>query len=143
MLDDVLTEESWCIDGEAVVDAVRQRARELASQLGMERRDSEAVAIAVSELGYNIALHAGSGQVVLQTVQHRGRRGFIAIASDAGPGIDDIQWALTDGCTSGAGLGCGLPAVRRLMDEFCIDTVVGKGTTVTVRKWTGSPDERG
>jgi serine/threonine-protein kinase RsbT len=142
MPDDLMTEESWTIDGEAVVNAVRQRARELASQLGMQPKDSEAVAIAVSELAYNIALHAGSGQVVLQTVHSRGRRGFVAIASDAGPGIDDIQWALTDGCSSGGGLGCGLPAVRRLMDEFCIDTAVGKGTTVTVRKWSGTPDER-
>jgi serine/threonine-protein kinase RsbT len=139
---EVLAQETWCVDGESVVTAVQQRAKDLAFSLGMGPRASEAVTIAVSELAYNIAVHAGRGEVVLQTVREEGRYGIVAIARDHGPGIADLEWALTDGCSSTGGLGSGLPAVRRLMDEFDIDARVGQGTVVTVKKWS-EPTNKG
>lgn len=72
----------------------------------------------------------------METVTKTGRSGIRAIFSDSGPGIADLQLALTDGWTSGTGLGLGLGGARRLVDDFEIDTEVGKGTTVTVVKWT-------
>jgi serine/threonine-protein kinase RsbT len=139
--DDLSTEESWNVDAEPAVAAVRQRARELASELGLGARETESVAIAVSELAQNIVDHAGHGQVVLRTISEKGRRAVVVIARDEGPGISDLGWALTDGCSSADGLGSGLPAARRLMDEFSIDSAIGKGTVVTVRKWSSAPDE--
>ncbi len=141
MTAEVIAAEQWPIDGEAPVAAVRQRARELAMVLGFGARESEAVAIAVSELAYNIAVHAGRGHVTLQTVAAAGRRGLVVIARDDGPGIGDLEWALTDGCSSSGGLGSGLPAARRLMDEFDIESAAGRGTTVTAKKWFGEPKQ--
>ncbi len=142
MVVDILTEESWNIDGLPVVPAVRQRARDLTCQTGLGMRTAEAVAIAVSELAHNIIDHAGTGQVLLQTVSDGARRGIVVIARDDGPGIRDIEWALTDGCSSRNGLGSGLPAARRLMDEFRIDSTVGTGTVITAKKWSDMPEEK-
>jgi serine/threonine-protein kinase RsbT len=64
-----------------------------------------------------------------------GKTGLLIIASDEGPGIADISLALQDGYSTSRSLGLGLPGVRRLMDEFSIDSEVGKGTTVTLKKW--------
>lgn len=142
MVVNLLTEESWSIDGLPVVFAVRQRARDLAFQAGLAMRTAEAVAIAVSELAHNIVDHAGAGQVLLQTVSNGVRRGIVVIARDDGPGIPDVDWALTDGCSSRKGLGSGLPAARRLMDEFRIDSTVGAGTIVTATKWSDMPKQK-
>jgi serine/threonine-protein kinase RsbT len=72
----------------------------------------------------------------VETVQRDGRRGVKAVFTDAGPGIADVEKALTDGYTTGSGLGLGLGGSRRLVDEFVLQTAVGQGTTVTVVKWT-------
>lgn len=74
--------------------------------------------------------------VRVETVINNGRTGIRATFSDSGPGIANLELALTDGWTSGAGLGLGLGGARRLVDDFNIDTEVGRGTTVTVVKWT-------
>lgn len=139
MADEVRAEESWVVDSSAVALAVRQRAREVALELGFGAKASEAVTIAVSELANNIVDHAGSGHILIRTVRDEARICVVIVARDRGPGIADIDWALTDGCSSAGGLGCGLPAVRRLMDEFRIDSVVGRGTEITVRKWLAGP----
>jgi serine/threonine-protein kinase RsbT len=141
--DESLFEESWAVDSPAAALAVRQRARELALALGFGARASEAVTIAVSELANNIVDHAKSGHILIRTVRDGTRVCVVIVAGDRGPGIADIDWALTDGCSSAGGLGCGLPAVRRLMDEFRIDSVVGRGTEITVRKWLAGPDAEG
>ena len=135
MADEVLAEESWFVNCAAVVIAVRQRARELGLELGLDTKAAEMVAIAVSELANNIVDHAGTGGLLMRTVREQGRLALVAIASDRGPGIPDVEWALTDGCSSTGSLGCGLPAVRRLMDEFRIDSAVGRGTVVSTKKW--------
>jgi serine/threonine-protein kinase RsbT len=72
----------------------------------------------------------------METVTRSGRTGIRAIFADSGPGIADLELALTDGWTSGSGLGLELGGARRLVDDFDIDTQVGRGTTVTVVKWT-------
>lgn len=123
------------VDSEADIVLARQRARQLAGQLGFSVTDLALIATAVSELARNIVLYAGRGEVSVRTLDHGGRRGILVEAHDDGPGIPDIPKALQGGYSTSGGLGLGLPGVRRLMDEFDIVSEVGKGTTVTVRKW--------
>jgi serine/threonine-protein kinase RsbT len=139
---EVLSEESWPTESRAAVFAVRQRARELALSLGFTVRAAEAVTIAISELASNIVDHAKAGVVVMQAVRVGERLSFVGLARDNGPGIRDVAWAMADGSTTGTGLGCGLSAAKRLMDEFHIETSPGAGTVITVRKWVESPASR-
>lgn len=142
MIAEVLSEECWPAESRASVFAVRQRARELAIGLGLPAAGVEAVTIAVSELASNIVDHARAGVMTIRTVRERERLSLVAIARDDGPGIADVAWALRDGCSTGNGLGCGLSAVKRLMDEFHIHSVIGEGTVITVRKWVEMPSPR-
>jgi serine/threonine-protein kinase RsbT len=91
---------------------------------------------AASELARNTLVHGGSGVARVETVQRGGKRGVKAVFTDKGPGIPDVDKAMTDGYTTGTGLGLGLGGSRRLVDDFALETVVGEGTTVTVIKWT-------
>ena len=98
--------------------------------------DQTKLITAASELARNTLVYGGAGTATVEVVERQGRRGVRAVFSDAGPGIADVQKALTDGYTSGTGLGLGLGGAKRLVDEFEIVTEVGRGTTVTVVKWT-------
>ena len=89
----------------------------------------------VAELGRNILTYAGSGEIVLRPAHAGSRRGISVVARDRGPGIPDVPLALQDGYSTSNSLGLGLPGTRRLMDEFAIDSAVGRGTTVTAKKW--------
>ena len=80
--------------------------------------------------------YARQGEIVLSVVEGS-RRGIQIVARDRGPGIPDLGLAMRDGYSTGGSLGLGLPGARRLMDEFAIDSEVGKGTTVSMRKWLG------
>jgi anti-sigma regulatory factor (Ser/Thr protein kinase) len=122
------------IRADSDVVLARQAARELAERLGFSRTDLTLVATAVSEVTRNIVRFAGSGEVVVEIVGGR-RRGIQVTARDTGPGIADIQRAMTDGYSTYQGLGLGLPGARRLMDEFALVSEVGRGTTVTMSKW--------
>ncbi len=113
----------------------RQRARELAAQLGFSDTDLTLIATAISELARNIVLYAKSGEITLKALEQGDKRGIAVIAVDRGPGIPDIRSALQDGYSTSRSLGLGLPGVRRLMDEFEITSGVNRGTTVTTRKW--------
>ena len=115
----------------------RQAARELASRLGFSRTDLTLIATAVSEVTRNIVRFAGSGEIVIELVEGP-RRGLRVVATDHGPGIDDVHKALTDGYSTYNGLGLGLPGARRLMDEFELVSKAGAGTTVTMTKWWGA-----
>lgn len=117
--------------------AARQEGRALSLLLGFSPTEATLVATAISELARNIVLYAKRGEVLLGFVEQRGRRGLVVVARDEGPGIADVRRALADGHSTSGGLGLGLPGVRRLMDEFEIVSEVGKGTTVTVKKWKG------
>jgi len=113
----------------------RQQGRAMAAQLGLSSTNQALVATAISELARNIVEYAGYGEIILELVQQGGRRGIVVIARDQGPGIPDIEKAMQDGFSTSQSLGLGLPGARRLMDDFEIVSQVGKGTTVTVKKW--------
>jgi serine/threonine-protein kinase RsbT len=93
------------------------------------------IVTAVSELGRNILMYAGEGEVVVTTIDGSERRGIVVVARDQGPGIHDLQKAMLDGYSTSGSLGLGLPGVRRLMDEFAIESAPGRGTTVTAKRW--------
>lgn len=117
------------------VVAARQAGRQLAEALGLGVTDLTLVATAISEVARNITAYAGSGEILVRRIDHRGRSGVQVVARDDGPGIADIDRALQDGYTTGGGLGLGLPGARRLMDDFSISSRIGVGTTITMTKW--------
>jgi serine/threonine-protein kinase RsbT len=112
----------------------RQTGRTLAAQLGFSSADQTLIATAISEMARNILVYAKSGEILLRTEQD-GRPGIAIIARDEGPGIPDIERALQNGYSTSGSLGVGLPGTKRIMDEFTIISEVGKGTTVTMKKW--------
>ena len=136
-----ITETRVPITVEDDIVVSRQRAREVARQLGFGAVDQSRIATAVSELARNVVRYAtdGRGAVVIRGLDPAStagaRKGIEIVVSDDGPGIADIDQALRDGFTSGAGMGMGLPGTRRLMDEMTVDSAVGRGTIVTIRKW--------
>lgn len=107
----------------------------MAEQMGFSASDATLVATAISELARNIVHYAGSGEILLGKVNGDDRLGIAVIAQDRGPGIADAKLAAREGFSTSGGLGLGLPGVRRIMDEFEIDSRVGSGTTVTTIKW--------
>lgn len=113
----------------------RQRGRELATQLGFGSSDLALIATAISELARNIVLYAQKGEVVLSLIEDGGRKGIAVVAHDEGPGILEIERAMQEGYSTSRSLGLGLPGVKRLMDDFHIVSEMGRGTTVTVRRW--------
>ena len=128
--------ERIAIESDADVVTARQRARALAVGLEMPSTDQTLLDTAISEIARNITAYAQRGEVLLDVIQDGPRRGIRVVAVDDGPGIDDVEKALTDGYTTGGGLGLGLPGARRLVDEFDIKTAPGEGTRVTLVKWT-------
>jgi serine/threonine-protein kinase RsbT len=118
-----------------VVNA-RQEARTMGAGLGFSSTDLTLLATAISEVARNITTYAGEGEVTLRVLQQDGRRGIEVLASDEGPGIDNVELAMQDGFTTGNGLGLGLPGTRRLVDDFELHTTPGVGTTVRLVKWT-------
>ena len=114
--------------------SARQKARAIAAEIGFSSVDATLIATAISELARNIVSYAHTGEIQLTAIQGS-RVGILIIASDDGPGIPDIRQALRDGFSTSGSLGLGLPGVRRLMDEFEIDSQPGRGTTVKVKKW--------
>src|ERR1700743_2956987 len=107
------------VQSDADVVSARQRARELSVSLDMPSTDQTLLATAISEIARNITAYAVRGEVFLELVRDaNGRRGVRVIARDEGPGIVDLERALTDGYTTGGGLGLGLPGARRLVGEF-------------------------
>ncbi|MBW3555349.1 MAG: anti-sigma regulatory factor [Actinobacteria bacterium] len=135
-----LGEASIAVNGDADIVAARSRAKEMASAVGFSRTNQTVIATAVSEIARNIVVYAGSGEIVLRAQRCDGRWGLVAVASDEGPGIADVEQALTEGYSTAGSLGVGLSGARRLMDSMEIDSEVGRGTTVTMCKWA---DRRG
>jgi serine/threonine-protein kinase RsbT len=113
----------------------RVEGRELAKELGFGVIDQARIATAISELTRNIVQYAGEGQAVMHRVEGRGRVGIEIICQDRGPGIPDVELAMQDGFSTSASLGMGMPGAKRLMDEFEIESEVGMGTTVIIRRW--------
>lgn len=114
---------------------LRQAARECLVSVGFSLIDQTKMVTAASELARNTVRYGGGGESHLFKVTHGTRRGVTLVFIDHGPGIADVELALTDGYTTGGGMGLGLSGAKRLSDEFEIDTEPGKGTTVKITKW--------
>ena len=117
------------------VVAARQTVRKLATQLGMRLVDQTKLITAASELARNTVIYGGGGRMEWAVVSNGIRKGLRLSFRDEGPGIADLKLAMTDGWTSGSGLGLGLSGSKRLVDEFELDTAPGRGTRVTIVKW--------
>ena len=113
----------------------RQTGRALAMEQGFNGSDLTVISTAISEIARNIVTHAEQGEMVLKPVNHGHRRGIRIVARDEGPGIPDIAQAMEYGYSTQKGLGVGLPGAKWLMDDFEIESKVGKGTVVTMTKW--------
>lgn len=131
----MVSEKRVRINSEIDIVVARQEARALAAEAGITGSDLTLIATAVSEVARNIVTYAKQGEIILTPIQNAGHRGIMVVAQDHGSGIPDVARALEDGYSTAHGLGLGLPGARRLMDEFNIVSEVGKGTTVTMKKW--------
>ena len=114
---------------------VRQSVRALATELGFSLVDQTKVVTAASELARNTLEHGGGGSAKLEVVTQGIRKGLRLTFEDKGPGIPDVKLAMTDGYTTGGGMGLGLSGSKRLVNELNIVTKVGEGTCVTATKW--------
>jgi len=123
------------INSAADIVIARQKGRALATELGFDGSDLTLIATAISEVARNIVTHAKSGQVIIAPLKNGSIYGISIVALDEGPGIRDINRAMQYGYSTGKGLGVGLPGAKWLMDEFEIESKVGNGTKVTMKKW--------
>lgn len=132
-----MTPSQQCLQiqsGEQVV-AVRQAIRAKAEELRFSLVDQTRIVTAASELARNTLQHGGGGTATIEIVENGTRRGLRLTFKDEGPGIPDLNLAMTDGYTTGSGLGLGLSGSKRLVNEFTIASKVGEGTVVTITKW--------
>jgi serine/threonine-protein kinase RsbT len=113
----------------------RQAVRRLAQEHGFGIVDQTKLVTAASELARNTLIYGGGGELRWEVILDGGRRGLRLHFVDQGPGIPDVQQALVDGWSSGSGLGLGLSGAKRLVNDFELQTEVGKGTRVTVTRW--------
>lgn len=123
------------IHSEWDIVAARQLGRNEAKTIGFGTVDQARITTAISELARNIYLYAGRGKIEIEAAEMDGRLGIIIIASDEGPGIEDMKKVMEDGFSTSGGLGAGMPGVKRLMDEFRVETELGVGTIITATKW--------
>ncbi len=114
---------------------VRQEVRKWGIALGFSLVDQTKIVTAASEIARNAIDYGGGGEVRLENVRVGTRRGLRLVFSDQGPGIPDIKLALSDGYTSGGGLGLGLGGAKRLCNEFDIRSEPGAGTIITLVRW--------
>ncbi|MEV6570302.1 anti-sigma regulatory factor [Streptomyces sp. NPDC051577] len=123
------------ITANAGVVQARQMVRALAQECRLSLVEQTKLITAASELARNTLIYGGGGTMTAAVIDERGRRGVRLVFADQGPGIADVDLALTDGWTSGSGMGLGLSGSKRLVDDFVLDTAPGQGTTVTITKW--------
>ena len=114
----------------------RQLVRSMAADMTFSLADQTRLATAVSELTRNVLQYAGTGEITIKVVGRRERKsGLEIVVSDKGPGIDDIEKAMTMGFSTSKGMGAGLPGTRQLVDEFDIRSSPANNTTVTIVMW--------
>jgi len=123
------------IRAEHDIVTARRTVREVATQAGFGITDVTRIVTAASELARNVFKYAGEGVMRWNALNSGHQVGVELQFIDHGPGIADVNLAMEGGYSTGGGLGLGLPGARRLADELEIDTAIGKGTTVTLRKW--------
>jgi serine/threonine-protein kinase RsbT len=113
----------------------RQRVRQLAVELRFSLVDQTKLVTAASELARNVLDHGKGGAMTIEVLNEGARSGLRLTFEDQGPGIPDIEQALKDGFTTGSGMGLGLGGSKRLVNDFSIESQVGKGTKITVARW--------
>jgi len=113
----------------------RQAVRRIAQDCGMRLIDQTKLVTAVSELARNTVVYGGGGDMDWEIIEQSARTGIHLTFRDEGPGIADIKLAMTDGWTSGGGLGLGLTGAKRLVDEFEIESTPGIGTRISIVRW--------
>ena len=126
---------SMPLRSEADIVASRQKVRALTQQLKFSLVDQTKMITAASELSRNTVVHGGGGDMRWEVLDEGVRRGLRLHFEDTGRGIPDTKLALTDGWTSGGGMGLGLPGSKRLVHEFELHTVPGQGTRVSITRW--------
>jgi serine/threonine-protein kinase RsbT len=133
---ELLKEDRLPIRAQTDIVLARQKVRLFALEAGFTLIDQTKVITAASELARNTLEHGGGGDMEIAILKNdSNRRGVRLVFSDHGPGIENIELALTDGFSTGHGMGMGLSGSKRLMNEFNLDTKPGEGTCVTVTKW--------
>ncbi len=131
----VLRHETFGLQSENDIVQARQQVRKWAAGIGLGLVDQTKIVTAASEIARNTLDYGCGGLVRSEILEDGARRGLRLTFEDTGPGIADIALALTDGYTSGKGLGLGLSGARRLCSEFSIDSEVGRGTRVMIARW--------
>ncbi len=131
----VLNKDVMQIAKEQDVVPYRNRVKEYAVKMGMGLVNQTKLITAASELVRNMLKYAHGGTATIEIISEGPKTGVKLIFSDKGPGIPDIALALKDGYSTGQSLGLGLPGSKRLVNEFKIDSTVGKGTTISIIKW--------
>ena len=131
----VLRSEVMQVRAEHDVVSVRHEVRRWAIGLGLSLVDQTKIVTAASELARNTLSYGGGGTARIETLQEGSRLGLRLTFEDTGPGIADLTLALTDGYTTGGGLGLGLSGSKRLVNEFDIWSQPGEGTRVTITRW--------
>jgi serine/threonine-protein kinase RsbT len=130
-----LNKDKMTIEKEQDVVPFRNRVKEFAVKIGMSLVNQTKLITAASELVRNMLKYASGGTTLIEVVSKGRENGVRVTFQDKGPGIKDVQLAMKDGYSTGKSLGLGLPGAKRLVSEFDIQSVVGKGTTVTIIKW--------
>lgn len=139
-----VTTTSLPVGSDADLARVRLQVRQFAAQGGFGLVQQTKLVTAASELARNTLVHGGGGQVRITALIDGPARGLRLAFIDTGPGIHDVERAMTDGYSTAGGLGLGLGGTKRLVDEFTLDAQPGRGTVVTVVAWvTGVPAARG
>jgi serine/threonine-protein kinase RsbT len=131
----VLSSESLPIRTSEDIVIVRQAVRKRAVAVGLGLVDQTKFVTAASELARNTLDYGGGGMVQIELVQNERKSGVRVVFEDKGPGIPDIELALTEGYTSGNGMGLGLGGAKRLSNEFEIWSKPGEGTRVSILRW--------
>ncbi|MCL5676526.1 MAG: anti-sigma regulatory factor [Firmicutes bacterium] len=120
---------------EMVIVTARGAARELSRELGFGIVDQTRIATAISEIIRNVVLYASEGEVQFRVIEENGQPGLEMVVVDQGPGIADVERVLRGGYSTGNGFGRGISGARSLMDDFELQSEVGSGTRVSMRKW--------
>jgi len=131
----VLRAEVMEVRGSQDIVSIRQTVRAWAIAQGLGLVDQTKIVTAASELARNTVDYGGGGTVRLEALEEGARKGLRLSFEDQGPGIADIKLAMTDGYTTGHGLGLGLSGSKRLVNDFAIRSEPGKGTCVMVTRW--------
>ena len=131
----IIKSDRFFIRLEANVISASLRTKKFTAEFNANINNQSRIITTVSELGHNILKYAGHGEITVHYNEASGQSFFEVLAVDDGPGISDIDQALKNDFSTGGTLGLGLPGIKRLMDDFIIDSSPGKGTKVTARKY--------